>query len=221
MLQKAVCMSRSAAARKAAREKGASKNGSQDLLSQLAGLSGGAALSGAHDHASKGDDAVDEKELLRQIAALDDDDALASFVAALDEGSGTAEDAVLKQLEATLLRDGGAQAAHGGEEEPGHWDPTTGDERALLSQLAKMMGEAAPNDAGDAEQAAAAEMPAARPAAVVASAPAALSPNSLRAQLLDAKRQAVALKREGRIAEAKAALAEVKRLQALADGSGV
>jgi hypothetical protein len=37
----------------------------------------------------------------------------------------------------------------------------------------------------------------------------------LKEDLLSAKMRAVALKREGRIAEAKAALAEVKRLQAL------
>ena len=162
---------------------------------------------------------------MRQIGALDDDDALASFIATLDEGSCTAEDAVLKQLEATL-RDGGAQAAHGAELDPVGGPQRDSDERLLLKQLAELMGEAAPGDAGDTEEVAAAEIPAARPASVAAApaAPAvqsAPSPNSLRSQLLDAKRQAVALKREGRIPEARAALAEVKRLQALVDSNGV
>lgn len=220
-------MSRSASARKAAREKTAAVSGAEDLLSQLAAL-GGAAFSGSRDHTGQDEPVVDEKELerelMRQIGALDDDDALASFIATLDEGSGTAEDAVLKQLEATL-RDGGTQAAQGAELEPG--PQRDSDDRALLRQLAELMGDDAPGDADDTEEVAAAEIPAARPASVAA-APAAQavpsstpSPNSLRSQLLDAKRQAVALKREGRIPEARAALAEVKRLQALVDASGV
>jgi hypothetical protein len=209
-------MSRSASARKAAREKTAAVSVAEDLLAQLAALGGGA-FPEFHDHTGQDDGpVVDEKELIRQIGALDDDDELASFIATLDESSGTAEDAVLKQLEATL-RDGGAQAAQGGELDPGARD----NEALLLRQLAELMGEAAPGDAGDTEEVAAAEIPAARPSKPVASVPALPSPNSLRTQLLDAKRQAVALKREGRITEARAALAEVKRLQALVDSNGM
>ena len=142
-------MSRSASARKAAREKTAAVSGAEDLLSQLAAL-GGAAFSGSRDHTGQDEPVVDEKELerelMRQIGALDDDDALASFIATLDEGSGTAEDAVLKQLEATL-RDGGTQAAQGAELEPG--PQRDSDDRALLRQLAELMGDDAPGDADD------------------------------------------------------------------------
>jgi hypothetical protein len=196
-------MSRSAAARQAAREKQSVKQTATDLLAQLAALDGG---HGTRDGVDTG---IDERELLRQIESLDDDNELLVFVNALDV-TETAEGSVLRQLEAALLVSDSrpAKASPLPDDEPSFAEVTQADESNpdLLSQLAALMegGSVSAEDAvGDAPQ------------ALVKAEPVPVPEPSMREQLLEAKRHAVALKREGRIAEAKAALAEVKRLTAL------
>lgn len=201
-------MSRRAAARQAARETQSVKQTATDLLAQLAALDGG---HGTHDGGGV-DTGIDERELLRQIESLDDDNELLAFVNALDV-TETAEDSVLRQLEAHLLvsdsRPAKASPLPAADDEPSFAEVTQADESNpdLLSQLAALMEGGSPDSTEDAGGDA--------PQAVEKAEPVPVPELSLREQLLEAKRHAVALKREGRIAEAKAALAEVKRLTAL------
>lgn len=212
-------MSRSAAARQAARDRQAKAHTAEDLLQQLAAL-GVTCRSDRIDEEA----VVDEKELLRQIGSLEDDEALLAMVESLD-----AEDTVLRQLEASLLTKTHERAAPPQTfdfndcvvVEPQDIDMTLScfdeSDPALQRQLAALMrGECAPTDdcAVDEPQSTNTVEP---PACDVSDQAAKVE--DLRRQLLDAKRRAVALKREGRIPEARAALAEVKRLQALVDGN--